>query len=442
MYPELQIDSEVDDTKCITGSLLFSISLLNDLKVTYNEKQIILPKLLQERIVFNVDVQLYPDLRRGLTLRLESQWMSHDDKSKLLNALHAEFDEVTDPSSTIYDPSSPILMLTFGFLIYDSASILFDDYKKFCSTEEEFELYRIVQAGALEEKRARENFDCSICMEEKKGNKMIELPCEGHHHLCRSCTKTYFPKMIEEGNIINVRCPECKFEEYDMNTANSFQMLKEKLFRPSIPFEFFEGILTDEVCERYEKLFYEQAAIKLSKHSPHACCICPSCKTWCVKDDLDELMIVCNKCKFAFCFDCLHSWHGYNNRCGKKLKIPLEVIEEYSDLGSDHMVRKRQLEVKYGKRILELEVKEYIADKLFDMAIEQEGSNLQRCPKCRLVIQRSEGCNKMKCAVCGTSFCFICGTVLDPNDPYEHFRETESSCYARLFEGMPGSQDE
>ena len=151
-------------------------------------------------------------------------------------------------------------------------------------------------------------------------------------------------------------------------------------------------------------------------------------------------MVQCQKCHFVFCFDCLHAWHGYNNKCGKKVTISRCIIEEYINDTDTSIERKRELEVKYGRRVLELEANDYIADEMLNLAIEEEGSNLQRCPKCRVVVERSEGCNKMKCGVCGTLFCFICGDLLYPDDPYEHFRERFSGCYGRLFEGMPGAE--
>lgn len=78
---------------------------------------------------------------------------------------------------------------------------------------------------------------------------------------------------------------------------------------------------------------------------------------------------------------------------------------------------------------------------MLNLAIAAEGSNLQRCPNCRVVVQRSEGCNKLKCVVCGYLFCFIYGTLLFADDPSEHIRKRRSQCYGRLFEGMEGFED-
>ena len=52
-------------------------------------------------------------------------------------------------------------------------------------------------------------------------------------------------------------------------------------------------------------------------------------------------------------------------------------------------------------------------------AIKQDS---QCCPKCRVRIMRSQGCNHMKCTNCNTHFCYRCGTTLDEKDPYRHFK--------------------
>ena len=119
--------------------------------------------------------------------------------------------------------------------------------------------------------------------------------------------------------------------------------------------------------------------------------------------------------------------------------MPRNVIEEYVELMDTVSERKRALEAKYGKKIIEHEAKDFLAERMLDLAVEEEGSDLQRCPKCRTVVQRSEGCNKMKCAICDTMFCYLCAVDLYPEDPYAHFKNPKSGCYARLFEGMPGA---
>ena len=40
--------------------------------------------------------------------------------------------------------------------------------------------------------------------------------------------------------------------------------------------------------------------------------------------------------------------------------------------------------------------------------------NCQKCPICRVYIERSDGCNHMTCRRCGTEFCYLCGEMFVP----------------------------
>ncbi|GAV52619.1 hypothetical protein ZYGR_0AG06100 [Zygosaccharomyces rouxii] len=442
MYPELQIDvglENVDEVSKIRGHLPFNISLPQDVKVRHGDRELVFKELTSNTLNFEIKQDEYPSLRRAISLDIQSAWITKKDRTRLLQAVHHEFDDMTDPNSENYDEYAPVMMLVFGYLTDDSSQVLIEGRERVCQTQDEFESFAQMYQQIERNEMVSQNFDCSICMETKKGDKMIKLPC--FHALCFDCTKSYYTAMIEQASIDRVRCVECEYNPVDLEKLNSYKDIKRALFTPSIPFETFQGVLDPHICNKYQKLFHEQAANKLSKYCAYSCVSCTRCGYWCVKENLDEPMIQCSNCEFTFCFDCLHSWHGYNNVCGKKVSIPKDIVESYVNslelTGLED--RKMALEAKYGKRILEMEADAYVSDKLLDEAVNAEGSNLQRCPRCRVVVQRSEGCNKMKCTVCSTPFCYICGEMLYIDDPYEHFRNPLSECYARLFEGMPGT---
>jgi len=57
----------------------------------------------------------------------------------------------------------------------------------------------------------------------------------------------------------------------------------------------------------------------------------------------------------------------------------------------------------------------------------------QNCPKCHVLITRSEGCNHMTCRKCGTHFCYRCCATLNPASPYDHFKS--GAC--QTFDNIP-----
>ncbi|KAL3233540.1 Translation termination inhibitor protein ITT1 [Nakaseomyces bracarensis] len=445
MFPEITVTSGdiiEGSAEEITGQLPFKVNLLDTLKVEFEDKSCALDGLGNDTLHFTIDPQQYPNLRESIILDVNSYWMNEDDKMTLLDAVDKEFGDMTDPKSESFVPNTPVLMLVFSYIHDDSSSILFPGSVKACKSINEYNKFLSIKMNLEKEQLNNTNFDCCICMETKKGRSMVKLPCQtadSNHYLCRECVVSYFSTLIKEGRTEQIRCPECEYKPINLEKFTDYKKMKNALFTPLIPFSFFEDFLDDELCKRYINMFRSHASTKLSKYCPFACKICPRCDTWCIKDDLDDSLLQCSKCNFAFCFVCSHSWHGYNNPCGKSDRIPNSIIEEYLNIeGETTEVRKKELEAKFGKKRLQQEGEEYISDRMLDLAIEEEGSNLQRCPNCRLVIERSEGCNKMRCSVCHTLFCFICATLLNPEDPYEHFREIISPCYGRLFDGMPG----
>lgn len=447
MYHELQLFFDIEsinDKTVLRGKLPFEMYLHDDqLSIQCDDcEELTLTKLPDNVLSFLIIPDFYPSIEHGVKIAINSSWMSKEDKSLITDAINKEFGDMTNPMSELFESTTPVLMLLFDFLINDASKILFSKDSRHCKTQQEYDTFKDLLDLVNKKEKDRKNFDCCICMETKKGVKMIKLPCSNEeHYLCTDCIKSYYTTMINEGQINNVRCPECEYHETKLETYQKFAKMKKALLTPSIPFEFFDDILPEKICQRYKDLFYSQRAVKLSKYSPYACCTCPRCEKWCIKDNLDDTMIECTNCNFTFCFDCLHSWHGYNNICGRKVSIPEVILEEYIDETEENSNRRKEIETKYGKRILTLAVSDFMAEKLLEIAINTEGSDLQRCPKCRCVVQRSEGCNRMKCEVCSTMFCYLCGVSLIVDDCYKHFRDPSLSCYGRLFEGMPGTED-
>ncbi|KAJ1153288.1 hypothetical protein NDU88_006049 [Pleurodeles waltl] len=85
----------------------------------------------------------------------------------------------------------------------------------------------------------------------------------------------------------------------------------------------------------------------------------------------NKFKIQCPSCQFVWCFKCHSPWHeGVNCKEYKK---------------GDKLLRHWANEIEHGQR------------------------NAQKCPRCKIHIQRTEGCDHMTCSQCNTNFCYRCG---------------------------------
>ncbi|KAF5894904.1 E3 ubiquitin-protein ligase, partial [Clarias magur] len=87
--------------------------------------------------------------------------------------------------------------------------------------------------------------------------------------------------------------------------------------------------------------------------------------------DEPKFKIQCSKCDLVWCFRCHAPWHeGLKCREFKK---------------GDKLLRNWASVIEHGQR------------------------NAQKCPRCKVHIQRVDGCDHMTCTQCNTNFCYRCG---------------------------------
>ena len=62
--------------------------------------------------------------------------------------------------------------------------------------------------------------------------------------------------------------------------------------------------------------------------------------------------------------------------------------------------------------------------------------NSKNCPICNSPYEKINGCNHMTCMICNPQihFCYICGEILNSEDPYIHFNNPKLKCYQRLWD--------
>lgn len=264
------------------------------------------------------------------------------------------------------------------------------------------------------------------------------------HVFCVDCLQGFYNTAIKEGDISAVICPEPNCAKDRAKTASPGS--KHKRVRTFIhPSELLQIPLDQDMVRRYLMLRY-----KLELESDRRTVYCP--RKWCngaarskkhkkpqglelpeVSDDdsasegeekdeeegesdedsLDgegkpkrrERLAICEECGFAFCARCLQSWHGEQNICPGSREARLAAAE--------------------------LASLEYIR------------LHTTPCPKCEMPAQKTQGCNHMLCSRCGTHFCYLCSTRLDPDNPYRHYNTPPNAlnsqpCYMRLWELMEG----
>lgn len=191
---------------------------------------------------------------------------------------------------------------------------------------------------------------CRVCLEDKP---IKPLPC-CKKAVCEECLKIYLSSQVQLGQV-EIKCP----------VTECFEFLEET----TVVYN-----LTHEDSIKY-KYFLELGRIDSSTKP------CPQCKhftTFKKKGHIptpsrseSRYKIQCPTCQFIWCFKCHSPWHEGVN------------CKEYRK--GDKLLRHWASEIEHGQR------------------------NAQKCPKCKIHIQRTEGCDHMTCSQCNTNFCYRCG---------------------------------
>ena len=241
---------------------------------------------------------------------------------------------------------------------------------------------------------------CNVCFEEFKGSLCLQfLPCD--HVYCKICMKGYFEVLINSGDVSKMECPSHNCESIALPTQ-------------------IKTLVDHDLYEKYERFLLQRT---LDQMSDVARCPRKFCHNSVLKES-DSNMAQCNSCHFVFCAMCEKTWHGAHTPCLLENARFREIYEKWSS-GSDP--EREALYKMYSKN----RVMNIVAD--MDSA-EFLKENSKPCPGCFTPIQLGMGCNKVQCAACKKTFCWLCGKAINMKDPYAHFRPG-GPCENRLFEG-------
>ncbi|CAG8582921.1 7621_t:CDS:2 [Paraglomus occultum] len=364
-----------------------------------NEAPLKIKHLPPVKIIFEMPDD-YPT-KEVLCFQLECCWMRWDWLQMLERKLRDIWEEERD-----------VILFHFAEFIHNNAMDFLqipvpmrfgDDYVGSSTLRT---VIRAYNQKVVSEEFLHDHFTCGICFEEKLGQKCFQLG-QCLHVFCRTCLSEYFTMLVREGFVLQVKCPE-------PGCRQSQLISKEELIE----------IIGNDMEERYSMLMEKQ---RLESDPLVTFCPRSDCQAPVKKDSQFEKLGVCTKCGFAFCCFCKRTWHGA--RVGCRINNTAKLVDEYLAADDDS---KRMLELRYGAvnlAKLVTEVKDTRANE------EWLKSNAQLCPQCETPIEKSMGCNHMRCTRCHTHFCYLCGNWIDPRNPYGHYNNAQSPCDQRLFDG-------
>eukprot|EP00897_Mesotaenium_endlicherianum_P009622 jgi/Mesen1/8689/ME000517S08005 len=214
---------------------------------------------------------------------------------------------------------------------------------------------------------------CNICFCDKPGLEFVRLPCL--HMFCWDCTTALAVTHVADGTLAALTCPDtsCK-------APLPPGLLREVLDKEA--FARWESLTLQRTLDTMEDLVY-----------------CPRCSTPCLEDTSGN-HAQCSQCFFSFCGLCRDSWHS-GNPC------------------MDAAARLRVMQSRRAGRTADEEQRRREKDLLNEMQnLQYVSREASRCPKCRMAISKTEGCNKMTCANCNAYFCYKCGKAING---YDHF---------------------
>lgn len=253
------------------------------------------------------------------------------------------------------------------------------------------------------------------------------------HVFCRQCLQDFYSNAINEGDLASVRCltPDCAKKRDIAGGSPTGKRRKPKTHIS--PSELLQIPIEHDIVKRYVTL-KRKAELESDKNTIY----CP--RKWCQgaarskkhrkpADPLEaessgdeseqenkpepntgykswgDLLAICEDCSFAFCSRCFQGWHGEFTICTPRM-VTGDLTEE---------------------------------DKA---SLEYLKLHTTPCPTCAAPAQKTHGCNHMICFRCNTHFCYLCSAWLEPSNPYQHYNDTRTGCYMRLWELEGGDGDD
>lgn len=205
---------------------------------------------------------------------------------------------------------------------------------------------------------------CRLCLAVVPSSALYRMSRCGCY-FCLQCTRQYLSVSIRDGNAY-IPCPDGKCPTGGVFESSEIEKLVER-----------------DVLDLYLRCKLNR---DVEMDPNQTWCPGPGCESICrVLPPLRQCQaspVHCSKCKLTFCSSCKERWHAYQS-CD-------EFRRQFSD------------------------------DELANLPGEESGL-IKRCPRCRIPIERDEGCAQMMCKRCRHVFCWYCLASLDDDFLLRHY---------------------
>ena len=194
--------------------------------------------------------------------------------------------------------------------------------------------------------------ECIVCLE--KSVAATSRPCCSKC-VCTDCMVQIVRLSVTEG-IVHIKCPNPECDK-----ALTDQEIVQLIGQDA------------NLKSKYDRFRLDHVKDGNKKACPRCCLITEHKLPRKFRLKENDVKLKCTSCDLEWCFKCHAPWH--EGLTCKAFRTGEKEFEQYT--------------------------KERQSDRITP--------NCQKCPLCRIYIERNEGCPHMTCNRCGTGFCYYCG---------------------------------